>query len=185
MNIPYLKTVSAKLLSVSFDFSTVPSIVFKAILTAVMGLAGIKIYLVSVFGLVILDVITGVMASIKKGEAFKSKILKKGLIDKTFLYIVMLIAVFILEGLAKSVINYTPYYFVFLASFMISCYELISIGENVFVLNPDLSFLKPLISLVGKLQDQAISTAQKTISDTDVSKLIKKNESKTEDTDKS
>jgi hypothetical protein len=177
MNLPYLKTVSGKLIDSMLNLNT-SNVIFKAILTAIMGLAGIKIYLLSVFLLVILDVITGVMASLKKGESFKSKILKKGLIDKTFLYIVMLIAVFILEGLAKSVINYTPYYFVFLASFMIACYECISIGENVFVLNPNLLFLKPMISLFGKLQDKAVSTAENTINTTDVSTLLKKDETK-------
>lgn len=177
MNLPYLKTVSGKLIDSMLNLNT-SNVIFKAILTAIMGLAGIKIYLLSVFLLVILDVITGVMASLKKGESFKSKILKKGLIDKTFLYIVMLIAVFILEGLAKSVINYTPYYFVFLASFMIACYELSSIFENVYVLNPNLTFLKSFLYLVSKLSDKAVSTAEDTISVTEVKDLIKKDETK-------
>jgi hypothetical protein len=108
-------------------------------------------------------VITGVAASIKKGESFRSKILKKGLIDKTLLYIIMLIAVFILEGLAKSVFTYTPYYFVFFAAFMISCYELISIFENILVLNPNLTFIQPLITLTNKMSSKATETAEKKI----------------------
>jgi len=173
MNFAYQKTVAAKLMNVLLDLKT-SNIIFKAILTAIMGLAGIKIYLVSVFLLVIIDVITGIMASIKKGESFKSKILKKGLIDKTFLYIVMLIAVFILEGIAKSVINYSHYYFVFLASFMIACYEIISIFENVLVINPSLTFIQPLINLTNKLSSKAQDTAESTISNADVKDLVKK-----------
>lgn len=177
MNLPYLKTVSAKLIDASLNFNT-SNVIFKTILTAVMGLAGIKVYLVSVFALVIIDVITGVMASIKKGESFKSKILRKGLIDKTFLYVVMLIAVFILEGLAKSVFTYTPYYFVFIAAFMIACYELISIFENILVLNPNLTFIQPLITLTNKLSSKAQDTAESTISNTDAKEFFKRDEKK-------
>jgi hypothetical protein len=177
MNLPYLKTVTNKLIDISSNTS-ITSVTFKTIVTAFMALAGIKVYLVSVFALVILDVITGVAASIKKGESFKSKILKKGLIDKTFLYIIMLIAVFILEGLAKSVFTYTPCCFVFFAAFMISCYELISIFENIFVLNPNLAFIQPLINLTSKLSSKAAETAESQIGKEDVKNLTKNNEKK-------
>lgn len=57
---------------------------------------------------------------------------------------------------------------------MIECYECVSIGENVFVLNPNLLFLKPMISLFGKLQDKAVSTAENTIRTTGIKDLDKK-----------
>jgi len=171
---PYLKAVTHKLINVSFNVSSASNVVYKAILTAIMGLAGIKIYLVSVFGLVIIDVITGVMASIKKGESFRSKILRHGLIDKTFMYIIMLTTVFILEQLTKSIFTYSPYYFMFIVSFMIACYETVSIFENLLVLSPNLTFIQPLITLTNSLSDKAKNTAEGTIESVDPHEILKK-----------
>jgi len=45
----------------------------------------------------IIDVITGIIASIKKGEPFKSRILRKGLIEKVVIYNMLMVSVFVLE----------------------------------------------------------------------------------------
>ena len=62
----------------------------------------IHTYLYAVELLIVLDVVTGVYASTRKGEMFTSKFLKKGLLEKTILYIVLLGASFSMEMVLKN-----------------------------------------------------------------------------------
>jgi hypothetical protein len=86
--------------------------------------------------------------------------LKKGLVEKFFLYTLILIAVMILESVAKTVLSYTAFYFVFLAAFLISTYETVSILENILTVNPNLKFIQPLVNLVTSMQKKAIDKAE-------------------------
>lgn len=152
MDFKYAKT---NFLNVVYSFST-DNIILKTLIASCLSFLNIASYIYAVFALVVIDVITGVIASIKKGESFKSKILKKGLVEKFFLYVLMLIAVFILEKIMKNIFTYQEYYFVFLAAFLISSYEVVSIFENVLSINPKLTFIRGLIKLTNKLSDKAM-----------------------------
>src|SRR4051812_33572661 len=103
----------------------------KASLAAWLFFAGIHFYLYCVLGLVVIDVITGIMASLKKGEEFKSRLLRRGLIEKLILYLLLIISIFILEIVIKTAINYTPFYLVIFSVIIIATYEISSILENL------------------------------------------------------
>lgn len=161
MDLVYLKKVLVNVISQLHINQN--NFIVKSIWALLIYFAGIKVYIITVFVLTFIDVITGTIAAIKRGEPFKSKILKKGLIEKFFLYVLVLIAVFVFEGLTKQIINYSAYYFVFFASFLICSYELVSILENVVSINPNLTFIKPIINLVNKMQTKSISKADKMV----------------------
>lgn len=166
MDFGYIKTTAANI----FNQISTQNFLVKSIIAIWMFFTGIHVYIYAVFLLTLIDVITGTIASIKRGEAFKSKILKKGLVEKFFLYILIMIAVFVLETVAKSVIKYTAFYFVSFAAFSISCYELISILENIISINPKLTFVTSFINLTNRLQTTATDKANKAIDDVKVDK---------------
>lgn len=122
--------------------------------------AGFKGYFHCVFILTIIDLITVKMAAMQSGEKFTPKILKKGIIEKFFLYNFILIAVMVLESVAKTVLNYDAFYFVLLAAFLISSYETVRIFENIIIINPNLKFIQPLINLTTSLQNKAVYKAE-------------------------
>ncbi|MBN9295388.1 MAG: phage holin family protein [Filimonas sp.] len=162
MNLTYAKSVLLKINS-TFLNSSVGSWIIKSATAIWLYFAGIHNYLFIVFALTLLDVVTGVMASIKKGEKFKSRILRKGLLEKFLLYLIIMLAIFFLETLGKSIIQYDKFYFVFIGTFLISTYEVVSILENILVLNPKLLFISSLIKLTNSLQSKAIEKSEKAI----------------------
>lgn len=137
--------------------------VLKVLLAGWLFFAGIHSYIFCILALTILDVVTGIIASIKKGNKFKSRILRKGLIEKVLLYLVLLISVFILELVIKTAINYTAFYMVLVATVCICTYELSSILENLYVIRPDMKFIKRLIKLSNKIQNKALDVAENKI----------------------
>lgn len=159
----YIKSTLLKIFFSAADYSNYHGII-KTITSALwLYFAGIKLYLISIPILVLLDCITGIIASNKKGLPFTSKELKKGLLYKTALYIIMLIGTLVLESLVKSIFSYSAYFLVFFVSFLIGCYELISIFENILVIKPDLKFIQVFIKLTNKLQSKAIEKAEKIV----------------------
>lgn len=159
----YIKTTLLKVFINAANFSSYNGII-KATLAALwVYFAGVKLYLISIPVLVILDVITGIIASKKKGIPFTSKELKKGLLYKTALYIIMLIGTLVLESLVKSIFSYSAYFLVFFISFLIGCYELISVMENILAINPNLVFIQAFIKLTNSLQKKVIDKAEKAV----------------------
>lgn len=147
----------------SFAESPVLGKCVKALIFIWVLFAGIHIYLYSIITLTILDVVTGIIASVKKGEPFKSKILRKGLIEKVILYNILIVSVFALEYVIKSALGYDTYWLVMLATMLIGTYELSSIMENLLVISPNLVFIKSLIRLTDKLRDKTVSIAENKI----------------------
>ncbi|RYF96301.1 MAG: hypothetical protein EOO00_03045 [Chitinophagaceae bacterium] len=125
--------------------------------------AGIRAYIFAVMVLTVIDVITGIIASVKKGEPFKSRVLRKGLLEKVLIYNLLMVSVFILEYIIKKAIGYDNYWLVLMTTTLIGTYELSSIFENLYVINPNLTFLKSLIKLSDKLRDKTISVAEGSI----------------------
>lgn len=145
--------------------------VAKLAVAAWMFFAGIHVYFYCILVLTTIDVVTGVAASIKKGEPFKSKILRKGLIEKGILYNVLMLSVFALEMIIKTAVEYKAFYLVLISSMMIGTYELSSIVENLILINPNLSFLKSILKMSNKIHDKTIEVAEKKIDEvTDIPK---------------
>ena len=155
-----------------FFHSTIWSNLIKAVIASWLFFAGIHTYIYCVLGLVLIDVVTGIIASLKKGNKFKSRILRKGLIEKVILYNLLMISVFILEIVIKTAVNYSAFYMVLIATVLISTYELSSILENILVINPNLSFISKLINLSNKIQESTIDVAEEKIDN--ISNVTKK-----------
>lgn len=122
-----------------------------------MLFAGIHSYFYAVIAFTVIDVITGIAASLKKGEKFKSRILRKGLIEKLCLYMVLMVSVFILESVVRTGIKLENYWLVMVATVLISTYEFSSIVENILVINPKLVFLKQLKAISKSVAKKATS----------------------------
>lgn len=149
----------------SFD-----NIIFKAIVAVWLYFAGIQTYLIVIPVLIIFDVITGIYSSIKKGDKFTSRYLKKGLLEKLGLYLILFLSSFSLEMVIKTIFPWESYFIVFFVTVLISTYEITSICENVFTINPSLSFLTSLIRLSKKLNDKAVEVAEGKIDGADIDK---------------
>lgn len=83
------------------------------------------------------------------------------MVAKFLLYTLILIAVMVLESVAKTVLSYTAFYFVFLAAFLILTCETVSILENILAVNPNLKFNQSLVNLVTSKQKKAVDKAEK------------------------
>lgn len=162
---PIIQYSGTTLLNILSNFKNSPLIskIIKLILAGWMMFAGIHVYFYGILALTIIDVITGVMASIKKGEPFKSKILRKGLIEKGILYNLLMISVFVLEMILKTAFEYKAFYMVMIAAMLIGTYELSSIVENLMVINPRLNFLKNILNMSNKMHEKTIEIAEKKI----------------------
>lgn len=140
-------------------------IILKALLAVFYFLAGIHIYIYAVLALAFIDVVTGIAASLKKGEKFTSRTLRKGLLEKTVLYMLLLVTVFVLDMITKTVFHHEAFYFSFVITFLICSYEIASIMENVQVLRPNLPFVSALVRIFGKLHKKTIQKLEKNVDD--------------------
>lgn len=140
-------TISASPLYVNF---------IKFLLSFWLFFAGIKIYFAYIFCLILIDVATGIPAALKRKEKFTSRILKRGLLQKTALYFILMLTFFFVEKIVMSAIIYSNHYLVMVITLLISFYESVSIMENVLVLNPQLGFLKRLIGIAKKAETKTL-----------------------------
>jgi toxin secretion/phage lysis holin len=137
--------------------STYQGPVAKWVIGVWLFFGGIHLYIYSVFALTIMDVITGVMAAKKKGEPITSRKLRKGLLEKTALYLVLLLSVFVLDTLTKNLFAHAGFYFVFIVTFLISTYEITSILENLSTMHPQIPFLSGLVRIFKKMGDSTVN----------------------------
>ncbi|MBC7425841.1 MAG: phage holin family protein [Bacteroidia bacterium] len=155
MTFYYYKYLLSKIFLSIFDYRIV-----KAALAAWLFFTGIHTYLYAVAAVIILDVLTGIYAATRKGQTFTSKVLKKGLLEKTILYIILLGASLSMEMVLKSMFGWEHYYVVFFVTVLITSYECVSIFENIFKINPNLQFLQSLIGLSNRINRTAIKYAE-------------------------
>lgn len=101
--------------------------------------------------LTFIDVVTGVMASVKKRRTIQEQNPEKGLIEKGILYNVLMISVFILEMILKTAINYKAFYLVLVSAMLIGTYEVSSIVENLIV---KITLTKAILKAQGKKLSQ-------------------------------
>jgi hypothetical protein len=170
MNWTYLQQILGKIFSV-FD-----NIFIKAVAAVWLICAGIHTYLYAVAALLLFDVLTGIYASIKRGESFTTKILKKGLLEKTVLYLILMGASLAMEMVLKKIFGWENYYVVFFVTLLITTYEFVSICENIYSINPNLTYLKSLIGISNRVRDKAIKYAEDKV---DTATINVKTETKT------
>ncbi|SFW53147.1 phage holin family protein [Chitinophaga sancti] len=166
---PYALTIIRKIIDNTIRASLWNN-VLKLLVAIWLFFAGIHTYIYCIIALTFMDVATGIPASMKKGELFKSRILRKGLIEKIALYLIMLIAVFILELVVKSAFKYESFYMVLVVTMCVSTYELTSILENIAVLRPELPFISRLIKLSNKIQEKTLDIAEDKVDKVEIKK---------------
>lgn len=160
MNIPYYKTTLiniAETLSHLFDKD---GWIVKTLIGLYFYFSGIHTYMAIIFALVCIDVVSGVIASVKKGDRFNSKKLRAGLLDKFLLYLLLMIAVFLTDMLLKTVLNLELFYLTFFVSFLIAIYECSSITENIYNIRPDIPILASLVGIFNKMQTKTITSME-------------------------
>lgn len=104
--------------------------------------------------------------SIKKGERFESKIFRKGLIEKSILYTILMCASLVLGKLLQTVFDFDVFYISWTLSVMICVYEISSVIENIVVINPNLAYLnafKTFVKSIGKKQVESVTEKFSTI----------------------
>lgn len=181
MNFTYIKYILLNLFNNLTNLFK-DNLVIKLMIAVWFYFTGIHVYLYCVFFLLTFDVATGITASIKKGDKFTSRYLKKGLLEKLALYIILILAAFALESVVKTIFNWEKFFVVFFVSLLISIYEVVSICENILIINPSLVFLSSIIKLSKSLNDKAIETAQSKIDAIEFDKAGKKDEVKPDET---
>jgi len=144
--------------------STQDSFIYKVLVGAWVYFIGIHMYIYAILSLTFIDVVMGVLAARKKGEAITSRKLRKGLLEKTALYMVLLVSVFILDKLTASLIG-SGHYFSFIITFLICSYELTSITENISIINPNIPFLSGLVKVFKKMGESTVIKLEEKVDD--------------------
>lgn len=135
----------------------------KAIATGWLLIGGVHDYIFLVFTLIMLDVITGIYAAIKQLKKFVSDELKKGLLEKTALYMVLILVAFVMASTLKTIFPYDGWYIPAFVTILIASYEAVSICENILAINTKLTFIKSFIKLTNTFSDKTINNASKAI----------------------
>ena len=76
------------------------------------------------------------------------------------LYLILMLVSFALEAVLKTIFHRESYFVVFFVTVLIATYECISVCENILAINPNLTFLKDIISVSERMQSQAIKIAE-------------------------
>jgi hypothetical protein len=129
--------------------------IIKFLLGVWAMIAGVHNFFYGITLLVVVDVISGILASLKKGEKFSSKKLRKGLLERFIIYNTMLIIIWVIESMVKQSFSYDNWYVVTFVGVMIGSYEISSIIENLVVINPEFAFLRKVSRVLNLLEDKA------------------------------
>jgi carbon starvation protein CstA len=160
MNLSYIKYVLGNLFNTLLKLLDFDGFVWKALIGIVMYFAGIHLYIVAVVVLALMDVFTGVWAAKKTGIEITSRKLRRGMLEKTGLYLILLVASFVLGKVMQDMIKIDNFYVAWLLTVLICIYELTSIIENVIKIYPTLAFLSKLKVLLNKVGDKQIDNAE-------------------------
>lgn len=122
-----------------------------------------KVYLGAIAFLVIMDMFTGIAASLHRGEKFSSRKLRTGLLERAILYIVLFNVTLMLDVILRNTINYGRDYIAIFCCTLIGFYEASSCIENLVSRFPKYSFLQR----IGK----ALNLIEKSYEDSTVNKV--------------
>jgi hypothetical protein len=126
-----------------------------------MHFAPVQVYLISILLFVLVDVSTGIWASIKEGKSFKSKILGDGLFSKLIIYFLLMWMAIQFGLVLQSVTHTSTFYIAWILTILISAYEISSLIENVIKINPKLLFLNRFKRMITTISDKQIKQAKK------------------------
>lgn len=100
---------------------------------------------------VMADLITGIWASIHKGNGFRSRRFWVSIVAKTFIHTLMICMMYAFATIFKGIFPFAPYMTAAAVTGFICIYEFSSVTENVLVLFPDMLYLKKIKDLMSKL----------------------------------
>ncbi|RZK45997.1 MAG: hypothetical protein EOO97_00030 [Pedobacter sp.] len=140
-------------------------LLIKGLLALVLYFQGIHIYLMLVGALVLIDVTTGLYASLKRGEGFSSRKLRKGLLEKLALYLVLMVAVCLTEKLTMTVLGFKTFYLTWLVSTLICFYECSSVAENLVSIRPDIPFLSGLVKIFNRMGQKTLENMNQKVNE--------------------
>jgi len=161
MTLIYFKSIIIKMAKFAYHLFDSTGFLYKACAAVILYFAGIHSFLGVILALVLIDVATGLIAALKKGERFSSRKLRKGLLEKMLLYLCLLITVFLADGLLLKTMGLGSYYLTFCITFLISMYELASIAENLYSIRPDIPFLGGLVGIFKTMGESALNSMKK------------------------
>jgi len=165
MNTDYTIEIMKKLGNTFLGLFNKNGWLIKGISAVVLFFQGIHLYLGCIAVLTMIDVLSGVYAAMKRGEKISSREFRKGLLEKTLLYMMMLISVFFLDIILKSVVHFDTFYLSGFITFLIATYELSSIMENIQSIRPDIKFISVLPGLFKKMQDKTVAKLEDKMDD--------------------
>lgn len=117
-------------------------------------LMDIRLYLGAIFVLVIIDMISGIAASLHRGEKFSSRKLRTGLIERFILYGALIIITLMIDTILRGTVNYGRYYVAIVCCTIIGFYESGSCIENLVSRFPKYTFLQRVGKMLKLLEDQ-------------------------------
>jgi hypothetical protein len=160
----YMKNILSDLCKTFIQFFSRDGLVWKSIVALLMYFADIHLYVIAVLSLTAIDVFMGVWAARRRNEQITSRKLRKGLIEKAALYLVLLVASFILGKVMQNVLSFEKFYLTWILTLLISVYEITSIIENMISINPNLSFLGKFKKLLNSIADKQIESTESSLS---------------------
>lgn len=104
----------------------------------------ISVFIYSMFILTFLDTHYGIKASHKLGIKFDSKKRRKGLLDKSIIYMTVLIMTLIIDSMALSIYDFGKHYLTSVLLLFAGLYEATSIVEKLKVLYPESRLIKQM-----------------------------------------
>lgn len=104
----------------------------------------ISVFIYSMFILAFLDTHYGIKASHKLGIKFDSKKRRKGLLDKSIIYMTVLILSLIVDSMALSIYDFGKHYLTSVLLLFAGLYETTSIVEKLKVLYPESRLIKQM-----------------------------------------
>lgn len=117
-----------------------------------MILTSIRVYLVAIAILIIMDMLSGIGASLKNGEKFDSGKIKKGLLERIVLYGSLIIITLAIDSMVRGTWDYGSYYVTMFSCTVIGFYEAGSCIENLITLYPQYTFLKKIANMLNLLE---------------------------------
>ena len=143
---------------------------FKAGTAVILFFGGIHMHIGVIVVLTVMDIAVGITAALKRGEKFSSRKLRRGLLEKFTLYIILFFSILMLDKIIHSMIATETFYLSGLVTLLISLYEISSISEGLYSINPN----NPVFKVIGGWSRRMFSKTERKLNQiedlTDLSK---------------
>lgn len=134
----------------------------KLVAAYVVGvLTDIRVYIISIVVLVVMDMVSGIGSSLKRGEKFNSRKLRTGLIERFILYGSLTVVALCIDSIVRGAFDYGEYYVTVFCCTIVGFYEAGSTIENLIECYPKFTFLQKIAKLLNliekKYQDNTVN----------------------------